>query len=151
MQRGNELEKRANQANLNYRKDKKALIMKVPVPILLTRKGLRPMQSTVDYTGLVKGGRFIAFDAKETKIKTSFPLKNIHQHQLAYLDMVEELGGIAFFFIHFKSIHKNKAYITPLSLIHKIINENKRKSIPIKEFKKEWLVNIDNYMEKIKL
>ena len=50
----NELEKSANAANWKYRKKKKALILKVPVPILYTRKGLIAQTSTVDYTGLVQ-------------------------------------------------------------------------------------------------
>ena len=85
MQRKNELEKRANKANLKYRKSKKAVIQKVRTPILYTRKGLIAQQSTVDYTGIIAPkGQGIAFDAKETKNKTSFPLKNIHQHQLNF-------------------------------------------------------------------
>tara|TARA_Y100000034_G_C6795341_1_gene356424 strand:- start:583 stop:942 length:360 start_codon:yes stop_codon:yes gene_type:complete len=115
--RGNELEKKANKANLGYRKRKEALILKVPVPILYTAKGLVVQQSTVDYTGLIKGGKFIAFDAKETQNKTSFPLRNIHEHQLNYLELVEELGGIAFFLIHFKKLYATEAFMTPLSII----------------------------------
>ena len=117
--RGSELEKKANKANLKYRKRKEALILKVPVPILYTAKGLVVQQSTVDYTGLVKGGKFLAFDAKETQNKTSFPLRNIHEHQLNYLELVEELGGVAFFLIHFKKLHKDSAYVTPLSIVKK--------------------------------
>ena len=117
--KGSDLEKRANKANLKYRKQKEALILKVPVPILYTAKGLVVQQSTVDYTGLIKGGKFLAFDAKETQNKTSFPLRNIHEHQLNYLELVEELGGIAFFLIHFKKLHKDSAYVTPLSIVQK--------------------------------
>jgi len=113
----NELEKKANKTNLRYRKLKQALILKVPTPILYTRKGLVAQQSTVDYTGLMKGGQFIAFDAKETQSKTSFPLANIHQHQLTYLELVEELGGQAFFLIHFKKLTTTQAYITPIPLV----------------------------------
>tara|TARA_B100001758_G_scaffold247955_1_gene269092 strand:- start:18790 stop:19155 length:366 start_codon:yes stop_codon:yes gene_type:complete len=120
MRKTNELEKKANKINLVYRKEKRALIQKVPTPILYTRKGLIAQRSTVDYTGiLAPGGKGIAFDAKETKNKTSFPLSNIHEHQLAFLDIFESLGGIAFFLIHFKSVHKDKVFVTPLSLVHK--------------------------------
>ena len=120
MKKTNELEKTANKINLKLRKEKRALIQKVPTPILYTRKGLIAQRSTVDYTGiLAPGGKGIAFDAKETKNKTSFPLSNIHEHQLAFLDIFESLGGIAFFLIHFKSVHKDEVFVTPLSLIHK--------------------------------
>lgn len=118
MQKGSGLEKRANRANIKYRKTGIALIQKVPTPILYTKKGLIAQQSTVDYTGILSpSGRGIAFDAKESKSKTSFPLANIHQHQLTFLQMFEKLGGIAFFLIHFTSLYKNQAYITPISLV----------------------------------
>ena len=147
MKKTNELEKRANKANLKYRKRKEALILKVPVPILYTTKGLVVQQSTVDYTGLVKGGKFVAFDAKETKNKTSFPLANIHEHQLNYLELVEELGGVAFFLIHFKELYDDKAFFTPLSIVQKYWYGNERKSIPIKDFNLDWLVDINHYLD----
>lgn len=138
MKKTNELEKTANKANLNYRKEKKALIQKVPTPILYTRKGLIAQQSTVDYTGiLAPKGKGIAFDAKETKSKTSFPLANIHDHQLTFLELFEALGGVAFFLIHFKSVHPKKAFVTPLSLVQKYWGGEVRKSIPLEDFKDE--------------
>ena len=138
MRKTNELEKTANKANLSYRKSKKALIQKVPTPILYTRKGLIAQQSTVDYTGiLAPKGKGIAFDAKETKSKTSFPLANIHQHQLNFLELFEDLGGVAFFLIHFKSVHPTQAFVTPISLVKKYWDGNERKSIPIADFKEE--------------
>ena len=149
MAKVNELEKKANAVNLQYRKLKKALILKVPVPILMTAKGLVAQQSTVDYTGLIAGGSFLAFDAKETQSKTSFPLANIHQHQLIYLEYVKELGGISFFMIHFKFVHETKAFITPISLVQKYWYGNERKSIPLGDFKEEWLTEIDAYIEKV--
>ena len=145
----NQLEKRANKANLNYRKTQRALILKVPTPILYTAKGLVAQQSTVDYTGVLEGGKFMAFDAKETKVKTSFPLSNIHDHQLQYLEFVEDLGGIAFFLIHFKEVYKDKAFVVPLEIVKYYWYGNKRKSIPIKDFKDEWLTNIENYLDKV--
>jgi len=149
MLKGNELEKSANKANLSYRKSKKALILKIPVPILYTRKGLVAQQSTVDFTGIVEGGQFLAFDAKETQSKTSFPLANIHQHQFNYLEIVDDLGGIAFFLVHFKQVHKNKAYVTPLDVVRYYWYGDKRKSIPLKAFKDEWLIEPEDYLTKV--
>lgn len=97
--RGNELEKKAEKANLVSRQKKQSLILKVPTPMLITNKGLIPQQSTVDYVGILQGGLFIAYDAKETQSKTSIPLQNIKQHQLDYLNRVNDLGGLAFFMI----------------------------------------------------
>lgn len=114
MQRGKQLEKTANKANIKYRKKKSALIEKVPTPIMITKNGLIPKPSTVDYVGLIHGGQFLAFDAKETKVTTRFDLKNIHAHQRAYLNYVEDLEGIAFFLIHFTELHDDQAYIVPM-------------------------------------
>jgi recombination protein U len=144
----NELEKLANHANLSFRKSLKALILKVPTPILNTAKGLVAQQSTVDYTGLINGGTSIAFDAKECQSKTSFPLQNIHQHQLLYLQLVRQLGGLAFFLIWFKALH-TKAYVVPLSVVEHYWNGDGRKSIPIADFKDEWLTDIDTYIDKV--
>lgn len=99
MQRGKKLEKKAEALNLKQRIEKKSLILKIPVPMIFTKKGLIPQPSTVDFAGLLKGGQFIAFDAKQTKVKTRFDLGNIHQHQLEYLNLVRDLDGLAFFLI----------------------------------------------------
>ena len=40
--------------------------------------------STTDYNG-VYNGYYIDFEAKETKNKTSFPLNNIHAHQVEHM------------------------------------------------------------------
>ena len=105
-------------------------------------------QSTVDFIGCVMG-KAIAFDAKETTNKTSFPLANIKKHQLDFLDYWEAAGGIAFFLIHFVKVHEDSAFITPLSLIHKYWdNPNGRKSIPISDFEPPIRkVLISNYLE----
>ena len=147
--KGKELEKRANKANLSYRKKKEALILQIPTPLILTNKGIIAKESTVDFSGLIAGGTFIAYDAKETKNKTSFPLSNIKHHQFLYLDLVTELGGIAFFLIHFTLLYKDKAFFTPISLVSKYWKSDGRKSIPIDDFKKDLLVDIDDYLTQI--
>ena len=147
--KGNELEKRANKANLKYRIDLKALILKVPTPIVMTKKGLVAEQSTVDYTGTITGGLSIAFDAKEVMSKTSFPLSNIKEHQLQYLQFTKKLGGITFFLIHFKAVYKDQAFITPISLVESYWDGAKRKSIPFTDFQDSWLCTIENYIDKV--
>lgn len=146
----NELEKLANTENLKLRKEEKALILKVPVPIIYTNKGLVAKQSTVDYVGLMDDGIFIAYDAKETLSKTSFPLSNIEQHQIVYLEFVKKLKGIAFFLIHFKSLYPDKVFIVPLKLITDYYYGDGRKSIPIKDFDNSWLTSMDTYLDKVK-
>jgi recombination protein U len=149
--RGKLLEKLVTKANTAYAKNKQALILKIPVPIEVTKSGLINKPSTVDFTGLLSGGRFIAFDAKETKIKTSFPLSNIHEHQLQYLLRVEELGGLAFFLIHFTSLHTEEAFVVPASFVQTYwdnwVDESGRASIPYADFSQSWLKPILNYLD----
>lgn len=146
----NELEKRINKINMDARREEKALILKIPVPIQVTIKGLVAQQSTVDYSGTLEGGISIDFDAKETESTTSFPLKNIKEHQLNYLKMKFKLGGVAFFMIHFKKVYPDKAFLTPINFVDSYMSNSTtgRKSIPISEFKTEWLTNIDDYIDK---
>lgn len=149
--RGKNLESRVRHTNLQYRKKNLALILYVEVPIKATRKGLIATLSTVDFQGIISpSGQGIAFDAKECKTKTSFPLSNIKQHQLEYLKMFEKMGGQAFFLIHFYEVFENRAFKTPVEFVWKrweLAEEGGRKSIPFKDFKKEWKVGIDDYLQ----
>lgn len=52
-------------------------------------------RSTVDYIGAVQGIP-VCFDAKECSVDT-FPLSNIHPHQVEFMNAFEQQGGIAFF------------------------------------------------------
>lgn len=83
----------------------------------ITNRGIVPQPSTVDFVGLLQGGKFIAFDAKQTKVKTRLDLGNIQQHQLDYLKAVQRLGGITFFLVWFTSLSKDKAWIVPTGLV----------------------------------
>ena len=56
-------------------------------------------RSTVDYIGAVQGIP-VCFDAKECSVDT-FPLSNIHPHQVEFMNAFEQQGGIAFFLIFF--------------------------------------------------
>ena len=55
--------------------------------------------STVDYIGAVQGIP-VCFDAKECKTDT-FPLANVHEHQIQFMQKFEEQGGIAFLLIYY--------------------------------------------------
>jgi len=120
----------------------------------MTAQGMVATLSTVDFYGVFKKvidnnivGVPIAFDAKETQNKTSFPLANIHQHQVEYLRLWNKVGGTGFFLIHFTKLYKNEAFVTPLEFVYTYwSNPDGRKSIPISEFKKEWLTPIDTYL-----
>lgn len=109
--RGSTLEDLINRTNDSYREKKLALIQKVPTPItpISIDKQSRHItlayfeqKSTVDYIGAVQGIP-VCFDAKECAVKT-FPLQNIHPHQIAFMKEFEEQGGISFIILSFTSL-----------------------------------------------
>lgn len=149
----NELETRIKAANLTYRKQKLAVIQKLEVPIRITVSGPVATLSTVDFYGVFSYGKGkrkrgipIAFEAKETQSTTSFPLANIHQHQLEYLKLWIAVGGLGFFLIHFKELYPDEAFVTPVELVDQYWSGQGRRSIPISVFKPEWLLPIDDYL-----
>ena len=105
--RGMGLETLIEYANQQYAAKGIALIQKVPTPWKVIRRGnaivsaFPEKKSTVDLTGAYRG-KPIAFDVKETRNKTSFPLANIEQHQIEFMRGWENNGGRAFFLIEFK-------------------------------------------------
>ena len=113
--RGSTLEELINRSNEQYRKKGLALIQKVPTPITPVRiaKDTRQItlayfeqKSTVDYIGAVQGIP-VCFDAKECSTDT-FPLQNIHEHQIQFMEKYEAQGGISFLLLYFS--HKNELY-----------------------------------------
>jgi recombination protein U len=150
----NLLQSKINAVNIEYRKNKSAIIIFQETPIIQTRKGLVRKLSTVDYIGNFKNkfgnGQGIAFDAKMCDSTTSIPLGNFKEHQLLFLKYWEETGGKAFFLVHFYKLYKDKAFMTPISLVDNYFFQQKRKSIPIHEFNLDWLVPIDDYLQLIK-
>ena len=63
-------------------------------------------KSTVDYIGAVQGIP-VCFDAKECDSDT-FPLQNIHEHQVKFMEDFEKQEGVAFLIIFFS--HRNELY-----------------------------------------
>ena len=109
--RGSTLEDMINHTNEIYREKKLALIQKIPTPItpITIEKSTRHItlayfdqKSTVDYIGAVQGIP-VCFDAKECAVKT-FPLQNVHEHQIRFMKEFEEQGGIAFIILHFTAL-----------------------------------------------
>lgn len=123
-----------------YKERNLAIINKVPTPVkVLSNKlgkitGFYEKKGTVDFEGTIKGGRSIAFDSKETKEK-NLPLKNIHQHQLNYMESVSRMGGIAFILVNFTSLDKYyRLDIKDLLGYIKTPYESNLKSVPISFF-----------------
>lgn len=117
--RGSTLEELINRSNEQYREKGLALIQKIPTPITPIRIAKESRQitlayfeqkSTVDYIGAVQGIP-VCFDAKECQEDT-FPLANVHEHQIRFMEEFEKQQGIAFLIIFFSS--KNLFYYLPL-------------------------------------
>ena len=106
--RGSTLEELINRTNEQYREKGLALIQKVPTPITPIRIDQEhrhitlayfDKKSTVDYIGAVQGIP-VCFDAKECQTEV-FPLANIHEHQLLFMQEFEKQKGVAFLLLYF--------------------------------------------------
>ena len=110
---GMDLERMINESNEYYLANNIAVIHKKPTPVQIVKvdypsrnkavitEAYYKTPSTTDYNGIYRG-KYIDFECKESNSKTSFPLANIHPHQLKHLDMICKCGGIGFFIILFK-------------------------------------------------
>ena len=139
--RGMSLEDDLNTTNTYYRDKNIAIIYKKPTPIQVVSKNGNEITkaffkepSTTDYNGIYKG-KYIDFEAKETTSKTSFPLSNIHKHQVAHLKRVLEQNGLCFLIVRFTTL--NKTFILFCEDFFQYINNNDRKSIPICYFEEK--------------
>lgn len=119
--RGMTLEHELNLSNQYYLSVDRAVIHKKPTPIQLVkvdyprrsaavvREAYFRRPSTTDYNGIYQG-HYIDFDAKETRNKSSFPLKNFHAHQIEHLRHCLKQGGICFAIIRFTNLGQNYLY-----------------------------------------
>src|SRR5699024_10239677 len=108
--RGMTLEADINANNVNYFDIDNGIIDKKLTPVLIVKvnypkrsaavitEGYFKQASTTDYNGIYRN-KYIDFEAKETKNKTSFLLANIHDHQIEHMHSVVNHGGICFLMI----------------------------------------------------
>lgn len=141
--RGMNLESDLNLTNSYYRDIDKAFIYKKPTPIKIVKvdyvsRKLATIKeayfdepSTTDYNGIYKG-KYIDFEAKETKNKTSFSLNNIHPHQIKHLRNIINHQGIAFLIVRFTNL--DLTFLLMATDFFDFIDNNDRKSIPIDYF-----------------
>lgn len=146
--RGSTLEDMINHSNEVYREKKLALIQKIPTPITpitIDKESHHitlaffDQKSTVDYIGTVQGIP-VCFDAKECASKT-FPLQNVHKHQMAFMRDFEEQGGIAFFILHFTA--EDELFYIPFRLMSRFwkrMEEGGRKSFTYDEVDKSYQI-----------
>ena len=156
--RGMKLENLINQTNEYYIENDIAIIYKKTTPILVCQvdykknkilEGYYKTPSTLDYNGIYKG-KYIDFDAKETLNKTSFPLANLHKHQLEHMKKVINHGGISFLIVKINNLY----YLLDGLKIIDFINSNNRKSIPynyIKNYGLEIKEGINPALDYIKV
>lgn len=116
--RGSTLEELINMTNQRYRESGLALIQKIPTPITPVKidKNSRHItlayfekDSTVDYIGVVQGIP-VCFDAKECA-SDNFPIRNIHEHQMKFMQEFERQQGIAFILLYYS--HLDEAFYVP--------------------------------------
>ncbi|AYC29420.1 Holliday junction resolvase RecU [Paenisporosarcina cavernae] len=144
--RGKTLEDELNETNEFYLSRNLAVIHKKPVPIQVVkvdypsrssaviREAYYRTASTTDYNG-VWMGRYIDFEAKETKNKTSFPLQNIHSHQMEHMENIVANQGIAFLLVRFSTL--NRYFLLPYQVLKSCwedMNKGARKSISLNIF-----------------
>lgn len=144
--RGKTLEEEIDETNEYYLQRGIAVIHKKPVPIQIVkveypsrsaaviREAYFRTPSTTDYNG-VYNGYYIDFDAKETENKTSFPLKNVHPHQVEHMEYSAKQKGICFLIVRFSSLERY--FVVPLEMLLSAwarMLKGGRKSIPLSEF-----------------
>lgn len=167
--RGMDLENDLNITNEYYRNIDRAFIYKKPTPIKIVdvdyhsrklvtiKEAYFTEPSTTDYNGIYKG-KYIDFEAKETKSKTSFALNNIHPHQIKHLKDIYNHGGIAFLIVRFTYL--DLTFLLMVDDFFAFLEGNDRKSIPLTYFKEkghlikfklqpriDYLKIVDKYME----
>ena len=162
--RGSTLEEFLNRTNEKYLEQGLALIQKIPTPITPVRidKEHRHItlayfdqRSTVDYIGVVQGIP-VCYDAKECHTDT-FPLQNLHEHQVAFMEQFEKQDGIAFLIIYYST--RNELYYMPFKEIQFFWNRAKeggRKSIRYEELNPKYFMTLKNgcmvpYLETIQI
>ncbi|WP_411841831.1 Holliday junction resolvase RecU [Salinicoccus sp. HZC-1] len=120
--RGMTLEKDLDLANRYYLERGRAVIHKKPTPVQIVNvdypsrnkakisEAYFKVPSTSDYNGLYRG-KYIDFEAKETRNKSRFPFINIHEHQVEHMNQCYTHGGIVFIIIKFSMY--DETYLLP--------------------------------------
>jgi recombination protein U len=115
--RGMRFEEAINLSNEYYLNRGLAVIHKKPTPIQIVKvdyprrsaavikEAYFSQASTTDYNGVYKG-KYLDFEAKETQNKTSFPFRNIHEHQIKHMEVCIKQEGICFILLNFSSLNR---------------------------------------------
>ena len=156
--RGMNLESDINNSNKYYLENNIAIIYKKPTPVKVVKvdynkrintkitEAYYEVPSTTDYNGIYKG-KYIDFEAKETRSKTSFSLNNIHKHQIKHLIDVKNHGAISFLIIRFVLL--NETFLFETKYLEEFINSNDRKSIPHSYIKEKGFLIDEGYYPRL--
>ena len=162
MKRGDALERELATLHANYRRLGLAVVFKVPTWVQITNhKSGSPIVTGriegrvwVDFSGVLKGGRGVAIEAKsmdatrfERNTTAAFQLRRLSAHQRLTLSDVHAVGGIAAVYLMYtgrlaRALPGSARYFIPASHIDRL----ETKSIPwagIHKFKvppgKTWI------------
>lgn len=156
--RGMNLEGDINNSNKYYLENDIAIIYKKPTPVKVVKvdynkrintkitEAYYEIPSTTDYNGIYKG-KYIDFEAKETKSKTAFNLNNIHPHQIKHLIDVKKHGAISFLIIRFTVL--GKTFLLDTLYLSDFIKNNNRKSIPLKYIEDNGYIINEGYYPRL--
>jgi len=150
--RGSAFEELIDTTNQLYAQRGLAIIQKIPTPItpIEVNNKARTItlayfekKSTVDFIGVAQGIA-ICFDAKETR-QLNLPLRNIHSHQIEFMELFRKQNGISFLLVHFQT--KGEVFLLPseeLAKYHAQLSTGGRKSIPYADFNRKHIVSNKN-------
>ena len=150
--RGSTLEEFINHTNERYGELGLALVQKIPTPITPVKIDQESRHitlayfdkiSTVDYIGAVQGIP-VCFDAKECRADT-FPLQNVHEHQIDFMGKFERQGGVSFLLIYYTE--RDELYYMRYSKIKKFWDrgmQGGRKSFRYDELEPDWTMQLKN-------
>jgi len=144
--RGMSFETQIIKTNEYYLASGVAVIHKKPTPVQIVKvdyptrskatitEAYFKTPSTTDFNGVYKG-IYIDFEAKETTNKTTFPLANIHGHQVQHITSVTRQKGFAFLLVKFSTL--DEIYLLMSDTLRQFWTEYEkgdRKSIKRSEF-----------------
>ncbi|MGX7029859.1 Holliday junction resolvase RecU [Vagococcus zengguangii] len=143
--RGMTFEQMINESNDYYLAKGIAVIHKKPTPVQIVKvdypkrsaatikEAYFKQASTTDYNGVYQG-RYLDFEAKETRNKTSFPLSNIHQHQIEHMQQCLSQQGLVFLLVYFSTLKECYLLEAQDLLVWWNQKETGKKSIPYSYF-----------------
>ena len=152
------LEHDINVTNRYYLDRDQAVIHKKPTPVQIVKvdypkrsaakitEAYFKIPSTTDYNGIYRA-KYLDFEAKECALKTSFPLKSIHAHQLRHLDAVLRHGAIAFLIVRFTAM--DETFLVPADKVITFWKTADRSSIPYRWFGENGYLIPSSYVKPV--